>query len=44
MYKFIQRNQKKMLAIFSVGLMIVFILPTTMKRRNAHQEAVFTLG
>jgi hypothetical protein len=44
MYKFIQRNQKKMLAIFSVGLMIVFILPQTMKSRHPSQEAVFHLG
>ena len=27
MYKFMQRNRKKMLAVFAVGLMIVFILP-----------------
>lgn len=29
MYKFIQRNQKKFLAVFAAGLMIVFILPNT---------------
>src|SRR5215212_5078847 len=28
MYKFIQRNQKKMLAIFGVILMVAFILPS----------------
>ena len=30
MYKFIQRNQKKMLAVFGVLLMIVFVLPNTL--------------
>lgn len=44
MYKFIQRNQKKMLAVFSVGLMIVFILPSTMKQRQRHQEIAFHVG
>lgn len=31
MYKFIQKNQKKFLAVFGVLLMIVFILPTSFK-------------
>ncbi len=31
MYKFMKRNQRKMLAIFAAGLMVVFILPTTFK-------------
>jgi len=34
MYKFIQKNQKKFLAIFGVLLMIVFILPTSFKNSN----------
>lgn len=28
MFKFMQRNRKKMLAIFSVGLMVAFLIPT----------------
>ena len=35
MYKFIQRNQKKMLAVFGVVLMIAFIIPTTFKNGGA---------
>ncbi len=31
MYKFFRKNNKKLLAIFGVGLMIVFILPSTFK-------------
>jgi hypothetical protein len=44
MHKFIQRNQKKMLAIFSVFLMIVFVLPTVTKQRMRHQETAFHIG
>ena len=35
MYKFIQRNQKKMLAVFGVVLMIAFIIPSTFKNGGA---------
>lgn len=38
MYKFIQRNQKKMLAIFGVLLMIVFIIPNTMKSGSGRSQ------
>ena len=31
MYKFIKNNQKKMLAVFGVLLMIVFIIPPAAK-------------
>lgn len=31
MYRFLQENKKKLMAFFAVGLMIVFILPTTMR-------------
>lgn len=44
MYKFMQKNKKKMLAIFGVLLMIVFILPTTAKRYRPHDESAFHLG
>lgn len=35
MYHFIKKNQKKMLAVFGVGLMIVFILPPAMSNYNS---------
>src|SRR5688572_13021193 len=38
MYKFIQKNQKKMLAIFAVGLMIVFILPYGLGQQGSQGE------
>lgn len=45
MYKFIQKNQKKFLAIFAVGLMIVFILPTMPFDSGAGgREVAFRLG
>jgi hypothetical protein len=44
MHTFIKRNQKKMLAVFSVGLMIVFVLPTVSKQRMRHQETAFHIG
>src|SRR5437868_3895359 len=34
MNSFIKRNQKKILAIFSAGLMIAFMLPSAMKGAN----------
>jgi hypothetical protein len=34
MYKFFRDNQKKLLAIFGVVLMIAFVMPTTMKNPN----------
>lgn len=40
MYKFFQRNQKKLLAVFAAGLMIVFILPAGLTRMNNGQDAV----
>ncbi len=42
MYKFIQKNQKKFLAIFGVLLMIVFILPTSFK--NSLSRGDLTIG
>src|SRR5204863_9400203 len=33
MYKLVQKNSKKLMAIFGVLLMIVFILPTTVKNQ-----------
>ncbi len=44
MYKFIQKNQKKMVAVFGVGLMIVFVLPSTMTQRQPQQQTAFHLG
>src|SRR5687768_972167 len=35
MYKFIQRNQKKMLAVFGVILMIAFVLPNTVGQSSS---------
>ena len=42
MYKFMQRNRKKMLAIFAVGLMIVFVLPQVAfdQTRGTEREVV----
>src|SRR4051812_32894289 len=34
MYKFFQRNQKKMLAVLGVLLMVVFIIPSTFRGGN----------
>jgi hypothetical protein len=42
MYKFIQKNQKKFLAVFGVLLMIVFILPTSFK--NSMTRGDLTIG
>ena len=42
MYKFIQKNQKKFLAVFGVLLMIVFILPTSFK--NSLSRGDLTIG
>src|SRR3954469_8882463 len=44
MINIIRKNQKKLLAVFGVLLMIVFILPSTAKRRSPHQEAMFHIG
>src|SRR5687768_11769292 len=46
MYKFMQRNRKKMLAVFAVGLMIVFILPQVAfdQQRGTSQEVIAHLG
>ena len=38
MYKFLQRNQKKMLAVFGVFLMIVFVLPYTAFNSSGGRE------
>lgn len=42
MYRFLQENKKKLMAFFAVGLMIVFILPTTM--RSAFDPQRIKLG
>jgi hypothetical protein len=42
MYKFIQKNQKKFLAIFGVLLMVVFILPTSFKNNMTRGD--LTIG
>lgn len=45
MYKFIKRNQKKVLAAFSALLMIVFFLPSQMKNGHAAtRRAVGAIG
>ena len=46
MYKFMQRNRKKMLAVFAVGLMIVFILPQVAfdPQRGTSQEVIAHMG
>lgn len=43
MYKFLQKNSKKLLAIFAVGLMIVFILPSTFNRQGAMNPVIGTI-
>jgi hypothetical protein len=43
MYKFMQKNKKKMLAIFGVFLMIVFILPTTVGQNQGSDPVVGTV-
>src|SRR5438105_3110603 len=40
MYQWMRRNNRKMLAIFSVFLMIVFILPSQMKNPSLAQSVV----
>lgn len=40
MYRFMQRNKKRLLAIFAAFLMIVFILPTTMNQGGAPGDIV----
>jgi hypothetical protein len=42
MYKFIQKNQKKFLAVFGVLLMIVFILPSSFKNNLSRGD--LTIG
>jgi hypothetical protein len=46
MYKFIQKNQKKFLAVFAAGLMIVFVLPQFVfdQNRGAANEVVAHVG
>jgi hypothetical protein len=46
MYKFLQKNNKKLLAVFGVGLMIVFILPQVAfdKNRGTSREVVGHIG
>lgn len=44
MYKLIQRNSKKLLAVFAVGLMIVFILPTAFRRHGMENPVIGTMG
>lgn len=44
MYKFIQKNQKKFLAVFAVGLMVVFILPPLTGQTDPAQAVAFRLG
>ena len=38
MYRFFQRNQKKLLAVFGAFLMVVFILPTTFNSNRGARE------
>jgi len=40
MYRFLQRNNKKLLAVFAAFLMIVFILPTTFDQMGGGQNPV----
>jgi hypothetical protein len=40
MYRFFQRNQKKLLAVFGAFLMIVFILPTTFRNSSGRENPV----
>ena len=44
MYKFIQKNRKKFLAVFAVGLMIVFVLPTLPNQPGRESNVAFELG
>jgi hypothetical protein len=44
MYKFIQKNQKKFLAIFAVGLMVVFVLPSLPNQADRGSDTAFHLG
>ncbi len=44
MNRFIKRNQKKILAIFSAGLMIAFALPTAMKQQGERTIVQGTMG
>lgn len=46
MYKFLQKNNKKLIAIFGVGLMVVFILPQVAfdKNRGTSREVVGHIG
>src|SRR3954465_1041414 len=39
MYRWMQKNSRKMLAIFAVLLMIVFIMPTDCRRNALRNEA-----
>src|SRR4051812_25612629 len=41
MYKLMRKYNKKLLAIFGVGLMIVFVLPTQMKNNTGRGEGVY---
>jgi hypothetical protein len=40
MYRFIQKNKKKLLAVFAAFLMVVFILPTTMNQMGGGADPV----
>lgn len=44
MHKFIQRNKKKLLAVFGVLLMIVFIIPTTAKNFSHDDVVIGKIG
>ena len=45
MYRFIQKNNKKFLAVFAAFLMIVFILPSTMDQMGGPADPVLaTIG
>ncbi len=45
MYKFIKNNQKKMLAVFGVLLMIVFVIPSSFKNsRERTRRAIGKIG
>jgi hypothetical protein len=44
MYRFIQKYKKKLLAVFAVGLMIVFILPTTLQSGSAGERVLAYIG
>ena len=43
MFKYIRKNQKKVLAVFSIGLMVAFMLPNAASRMGRDQNEVATL-